>query len=385
MLRCSPPAINWARRRKKQKARLRVGPLDERLGGTQTIARWCAQVKVRNRIPLLGASYERQMTVSGAAYWVLVRGDVLRIPDFVLDCAIYLYGSVEEARRGHHSGASGFLVGVPSEVFPTGHYFTYAVTNRHVIDKGASVVRLNVVGGDVDVVDLKPTDWSSHPSQDLAAAPIQISQAHHKMQFVTPEMFLSKGAMKEWDVGPGDDTFIVGRFVYADGGIINQASARFGKISMNPGQPVKQASGHLQESFLVESHSIGGYSGSPVFVYFHPMSLREMHPDTNKEEPLAYLLGVDWGHLPSQRIPVTKRNRLEEGSGFVEEETDFGVQLNSGIMGVVPAWHVMDLLNLEELKDKRIAGDRHLAEERGGSGVEDLTRPANPPVPKLAP
>jgi hypothetical protein len=72
-----------------------------------------------------------------------------RLPQSVLDCSIYLYGSVEAAKEGEAFGGSGFLVGVNSS-FENRDVFSmhvYAVTNSHVIREGRSpVIRLNVDG-----------------------------------------------------------------------------------------------------------------------------------------------------------------------------------------------------------------------------------------------
>jgi hypothetical protein len=290
---------------------------------------------------------------------------MLRVPDFIASCSVYLYHSNEDAVNGRHGGGSGFILGIPSVAFPK-EFWLYVVTNSHVIENGASVIRINRKDGDVTVVELTPTQWATHPEQDVAVAPIFLSSDLHHVDFITLPTLLTKDLMTRHDVGPGDDTFLVGRFVYADGGSRNHPSVRFGKIAMNPGQPIRASGGRLQESFLVECHSISGYSGSPVFVYFHPFSARETpYPDLNKGEFPVYLLGIDWGHLPTRWIPVTDRNGNPHPDGW-------GITQNTGIMGVVPAWHIIDLLNTEESVKYREACDKQLKDAREGCGVLDL-------------
>ena len=296
-------------------------------------------------------------------YSALLREDVLRVPDFIASCSVYLYRSNEDAVTGSRVGGSGLILGIPSRVFPE-DFWLYAVTNRHVIEKGNSVIRVNRRDGGVTIVDLRPTEWVTHPEQDVAAAPVSLSAILHQVDFVTSAMLLTRDIMIKHDVGPGDDTFLVGRFVYADGGVRNQPSIRFGRISMNPGQPVRTSTGHLQESFLVECHSIGGYSGSPVFVYFHPFSSRDTpYPNLRKGEYPVYLLGIDYGHLPT-KLPVVDKNMEPHPEGW-------GVIQNSGLMGVVPAWHIIDLLNVEEFVKYREACDKELKNAREGAAVLD--------------
>jgi hypothetical protein len=121
---------------------------------------------------------------------------------------------------------------------------------------------------------------------------------------------------------------------------------RFGNLAMMPWEPIKnELSGIEQESFLVEARSLSGFSGSPVYVYNH-LSIDEDGTFTLEISDRCYLLGVDWCHL-SGTEPVRDQagERLADGS-FVRQ--------NSGMMGVIPAWKLVELLNTEEvLKVKR--------------------------------
>jgi hypothetical protein len=57
-------------------------------------------------------------------------------------CTVYLYPTVEAADRGVGAGGSGFVLGVP---FPDDErtWHLYVVTNRHVVETGNQVVRVN--------------------------------------------------------------------------------------------------------------------------------------------------------------------------------------------------------------------------------------------------
>jgi hypothetical protein len=270
---------------------------------------------------------------------------VPRIDDSVLDCAVYLYESEQDAIDGAGSGGSGFLVGVqygwdtdgwtPSTSVNTHH--VYAVTNSHLIEAGYSVVRLNTKQGATKVIDLPPRSWIHHPNgDDIAIAPIEPDRELHKFKYIGVglDMFVTRERLKDSAIGPGDETFTVGRFIARDESQSNSPIVRFGHISGSGTEFIERTDGRKQESFLVESHSISGFSGSPVFVWV-PLE-RIMHfrdPGAQSQfrrqvrsyqhPPHEYFLGIDWGHLEDTNPP--------------------------GMAGVVPAWKLTELLTTDEV------------------------------------
>ena len=68
-----------------------------------------------------------------------------RIHDALLECVVYLYPSKADAERGTRVGGTGFIIGIPTTVFPD-YWHGYVVTNAHVIIK-APVIRLNTKDG----------------------------------------------------------------------------------------------------------------------------------------------------------------------------------------------------------------------------------------------
>ena len=267
-----------------------------------------------------------------------------RISDTFLQCVIYLYPNVQAAEAGEHFGGSGFIVGVPSEVDPV--YYCYAVTNSHVIREADSpIVRLNTQEDNMGVVKLSEGDWIHHPDgDDLAIAPLAVPSAHFKFKFVSTGDFLTKERIEQHDVGPGDDTFMVGRFVNHEGTQRNPPSVRFGNIAMMPWEPIKNARGILQESFLNEMRSLSGYSGSPVFVYIPGMAIRPNSAGWHSGAG-PWLLGIDWGHLQQYE------SVLEKNGDIVQE--GWKVKSNSGMSTVIPVSRLEQLLNIEEFVKQR--------------------------------
>lgn len=271
-----------------------------------------------------------------------------RISDDYLQTVIYLYQSIENAKEGIATGGTGFLVSVPSSV--ENMFYIYAVTNRHVIRRGKSpVIRLNMIDGSTQTIDLNGNQWIDHPDlDDLSITPIQIDILKHKVKAIPVSMFITKKIIEEYSIGPGDDAYIIGRFVTHDGKQKNLPAARFGNIAMMPWVPVEHPDGILQESFLLEMRSLNGYSGSPAFVHIPPFRLLPGAAELNTDS-FTWFLGVDWGHLHTKEEVLDSKEKRLENRLFVKS--------NSGMTSIVPAWKLLDLLESEEFVLQRTKQD----------------------------
>lgn len=295
---------------------------------------------------------------------------VPRLRGELADCVVYLYPSMLSAERGVQAGGTGFLVGVRSEAKPQIAY-CYAVTNRHVV-KGdpkkngagkAPVIRLNTHDGGTDIIP--NAHWKVAPAgDDIAVASISFEPSL-KFRPVLLERFMTPDLIKELGVGWGDDLFLVGRFISHAGKQRNMPVARFGAIAMMPDEPIENDETKFQqESFLAELHTIGGFSGSPVFISL-PQDRYIEHPQYNLEEERkqshrSWLLGIEWCN-----------------ASFLER--------NTGMSGVIPAWKIADLiLNDEDFKMQRKRADEKEVEQSKKSGIK-LTRAAGPSQKTRAP
>ena len=118
--------------------------------------------------------------------------------------------------------------------------------------------------------------------------------------------------------------------------------------------------GYTVESFLVETRSLSGFSGSPVFVYH---TLHTPYPsDFPDREEGIWLLGVDWGHLPIFENVKEKNRKDDVPEGWV-------VESNSGQMAVTPAWKLQELLDTEDLAVSRKQADDELSKRRDDSPI----------------
>lgn len=83
--------------------------------------------------------------------------------------------------------------------------------------------------------------------------------------------------MRDLEILPGGEVFMIGRFVGHDGRQKNTPSVRFGNISRmrisDAEEGADQNQEEVDERFLIDCRSIPDYSGSPVFFMFDPASL----------------------------------------------------------------------------------------------------------------
>jgi Trypsin-like peptidase domain len=278
-----------------------------------------------------------------------------RIVDSLPFAVAYLYDSAAAAQQGERTGGSGFLVGQPATLQPD-LVVVYIVTNRHVVDGGAIVARYMHATGERHIDGQATTEsWFSALSDDIAIRRVGYAFAHdtdQAVKFVPREWFITPDNLTTCNRGDGpeprylpfgigDDTFMLGRFIGFDGGEQNQPSARFGNLSVAVPTRIKSRTGGEHESFIVEARSLAGFSGSPVFIYRanssffgNPLALEQVT-----------LLGVDWGHLRAG----------EQTEYVVDSASDEGMKdrYSSGMMVVVPAWKLAELLDTEDVVDDR--------------------------------
>lgn len=254
-----------------------------------------------------------------------------RIGDDFLGTAIYLYRDRTDAKNNSQLGGSGFLVGYVGMHTTIMHI--YAVTNAHVIRDGFPVIRINKRFGEPDTLDFPSTAWTPHPDgDDLSICPTVLTP-QYDFKFVMSDGCVDRDKVSRFNIGVGDDVFMVGRFTGHSGKTKNLPIARFGNIAMVPSEDVTNALGKPRPHYLVEVRSVSGFSGSPVFIYDAPIPPFLQHVRPERFPNL--LLGIDCGHLP-------------------EHEK----QLSAGIAAVVPAWRLLELLEhpkIKVLREKREA------------------------------
>lgn len=306
-----------------------------------------------------------------------------RLHDSNLLCVFYLYPSVEAAGSGERQGGTGFVVAFRSSEHE-GMIYGYGITNAHVVrDYGSPVIRFNRKDGSTDVWPLKSEDWITHPDgDDIAVTWLQadLFKQYDLAYIHAQEMCALKSVIADYDVGVGDDVMTVGRFISHDGGLVNKPSIRFGNISMMP--TTISFRGVDQECYLVETRSLRGSSGSPVFLTMYDAQRRHLnlHPDEAVHPPQnTWLLGIACADVPYEE-EVNKRTIDEDGYESIEDTNYFALS-NSGQMAVIPAWKIYDFLDKDErFVMPRKEGDKAMHDKKKNSPLRPTAEKTPPPV-----
>ena len=248
-----------------------------------------------------------------------------------------VYRSPEAAAAGDEEGGTGFIVTMPSRLFdgvPRSRGYAYFVTNTHVIAGGFPVVRVATRSGKQKVRPLAVGDWFRHPDgDDVAVCPMPDDAEVEADELVSIAVkdLMTLDWMREFDIGAGDRIFMLSRLRDRDGADRNEPVVRFGTLARTGAPKILNAhTGIRQESFIAEMHSMPGHSGSPVFVHVPPYEPRF----GVASKPGTRLLGIDWGHFDGSRMAT-----------------------------VVPAWKILETLQMEELVEQREAYDAKLKRE----------------------
>lgn len=270
----------------------------------------------------------------------------------ILNCAVYVYPSVNAARDGVSVGGSGFIVGIPAPVADWWHL--YVVTNKHVVDRGNHVLRINTKDGAFDTIESEPGAWTVSLDDDVAVLPFDCGQ-HLEFDFIPVSLFLPEApdqSNKMFSFEVGDDAVLIGRLVTHEGRQKNKPIARFGSISMlpDPEEPITISGDRTQVAFLVDCRSLSGASGSAVLGYRLPH--RDGWMMLGQGGPV--LLGIDCAHMPFWTPVCNAKDRSSA-------QEDAWVESNSGIAVVVPAWRILALLNTDQLERQRREEDEEIS------------------------
>jgi hypothetical protein len=287
------------------------------------------------------------------------------IPYSLLNCAFYLYKDKADALAGTDAGGTGFFLALPT---PDGLGHHYGITNYHVaVSGGYSCIRINRVSG-LEVIEFGPDDWFFEPGKDdVAVVPLDIRQQGQIATFIGENLLLHPPAAAEERIGPGDDVFMVGRFVDLDARQTNIPAVRFGNISTLP-VPLEQPNGYKGLCYCVDMHSRTGYSGSPVFVYRTPGNTLEWAmtggPIQIGKSVLA-ILGIHCGQFPEELPIKKKQKKVSKEAALSEKAYEEYIEGMSGMTCVIPAWRIGELLHREDLVEQRKRVEATRAENAG--------------------
>lgn len=283
----------------------------------------------------------------GPRYYLYEPKDIdMRIPDQIRKCVLFV--GLSEMPEPEYRG-TGFIVTVPGTQNNT---FAFMVTARHVAEhlQGKEFhIRVNKRDGTAVALRGRPDDpWWFHPTDrkhvDAAVtlfAPSQLAQLD--IEHIPFNMFINHGTLEVQNIGVGDEVFIPGLFTKVTGASRNIPIVRTGTIAMIPGEQIPFGDDFI-DAYLIECRSIGGLSGSPVFVRqtvvmetsSSPMVMVGRKPDgiMHGVGGRIYLLGSIIGHWD-----------VPEGFSPTQAEA-----VNMGIAPVVPAPRILEIIFQSELR-----------------------------------
>lgn len=290
---------------------------------------------------------------------------------------------------------TGFFLRVTEEY----ETFSYIVTCRHVVDPFFVVagketpndepiwIRVNRTNREPKTYQTRRSDWVCHPkskrSIDICVHEIPLRQWESQddaeigwinadKDFFTPDKERKNGALSL-----GDPLFIPALFTNRPGEKRNIPIFRTASVAALAEEPVPHGSPY-RPAFLVETKSLGGTSGAPVFVHLaeigrhiddgeHDWSYVWTNQETGEVEPPYYLIGMMQGShggryyhdIPPEVAP---------------KDADF----NAGIATVLPYPLIMEVINNPILKERRMAA---IEESKKRSGY----RPASASAAKQKP
>lgn len=265
----------------------------------------------------------------------------MRVTDEVLKCV----GFVSRGENISDYRGTAFIVSVPHDE-NTG--CLHLVTAKHValaIPPGEACIAVNARDGLPRWMKQGDTPWFYHPtdaSVDVAVLPMASGMIHaYDVRDIPVQMFATSQVIHSEKIGLGDELINVGLFrPFFGSSNLLEPIVRTGNIAMMPKSRIPNDMFGSLEAYLAEGRSIGGLSGSPVFVRSTiNMNVQNYLGESAQMSGLGAmrLLGLMHGHWDSVG--------------------DFGAEVhkpvNMGVSIVVPADKILEVIYSPELSAVR--------------------------------
>lgn len=289
------------------------------------------------------------------------------VPDQIRKCVGFL--AAKTAMGTFQLLGTAFFVAYPEDATsPEDDDVFYAVTARHLIDGAKKQLlqetiyfRLNRWDRAVWVPILLDK-WFTHPSDssiDVAVVKIRMpTELDHEV--IGRALIATDQLMHANAVGVGDEVFITGLFRHHHGVGRNVPIVRIGNLACMMEEKIPTNHFGDIDAYLVEARSIGGLSGSPVFVNLTgPRLVNEPNMTGGYQRHQFMLIGLIHGHYD---VGGGETDGIAEDGGAI-------AHVNTGIAIVVPVTNVEAVLAAYETSC--------------ADAIETLTVPTtiNPPSP----
>lgn len=281
------------------------------------------------------------------------------VSDELRGCVVFIYFDDKSGVR--RPAGTAFFVSFDRSHGAHGHW-TYLVTAKHVLDgiraaraDGMMYLRVNVKGAGFAYLPCSVEVWTTHPDTTLIDD-VAVLPWNPEAEFEYRSYRLEDSVNEKTGHDVGDEVFLPGLFVNHAGKERNIPIVRIGNIAAMPSEPVESRVGPL-DAYLVEARSIGGLSGSPVFVnlgLYRKVGDKVM--EARDGEGVHRLLGLMHGHWrvqPPKDVPKGDDATLDA----ISDEW-----INMGIAIVVPVERIIATINHPEQAQMREKIDLEQAE-----------------------
>ena len=279
----------------------------------------------------------------------------MRVPEKMTKCVAFIASKAPSEASYHYRGTA-FFIGVDSPRFPETRGYVFTVTAKHVV-RGAQArgeelfLRLNLTAGGSHLLKVSSDHWyfPEDEAADVAVTPVRFEPPEAFDLVIFPSGgFATEQKITEHEIGIGDELFISGLFARHFGTERNLPIVRSGIIASMPHERLSDPiSGLSYDAYLVEVRSIGGLSGSPVFVVLPPG--RVVGESVQGGPRYFFLLGLIRGHW---------NRSMEEPDSWEPSELD---TVNMGIAVVTPVQEMIKVIESEEVQAEMKKADEEYA------------------------
>ena len=211
-------------------------------------------------------------------------------------------------------------------------------------------------------------DGFYHPTEaksvDVAACPFAVPNYDlFDARTIDEISFASDARIAEYGIGLGDEVLVVGLFSRFFGTSKIIPIVRTGNIAMMPSDRIPVKDFGDVEAYLAESRSIGGLSGSPVFVRSTlnlPTITKDGKPAVISGLGPAHFLGLMHGHW---ELPLSFSN-VEQAEA-----------VNMGVSIIIPAKKVLEVLYHPELVKLRTEAIEKMKKEKNLPVTDSASKP----------
>jgi len=311
-------------------------------------------------------------------HWLtLEREAEMQVDDRIRNCAVFV-GNL--AGDQFDATGTGFVASLTIE----GLDFRYVITAGHVVwperrllgnrtaAEGTIAIRVNTKNRSTRNIMTNKADWIFPQDKFVDLCALRFSEAQHNpnSDFISTTLNLSTMSLInradnfeqyniyrifDREICLGDEVFLTGAFISHVETKQNIPIIRVGNIAAMPEEPIHYFSPR-RPAYLIETRSLGGLSGSPVFLHLYPdrprgdvITMGHAHA-----APGARLKDGDQIIMPYVLIGMVLGAASGQYPADFEGAPAPDAEFNSGISVVLPIREIIEFLHSPILIEERM-------------------------------